>query len=132
MGVHWEKRDRKYVAQAMHNYKHHWLGYFYTAKEAKKVVQEFRKMHPIPNQSWVTMNQRPRGGSSKYKGVYWHKDTQKYVAYSRFKNKRKGLGSFPNTPEGEKEAALAYDKAAEEKWGKGVKHNQYWFPEDFK
>lgn len=126
-GVHWHKRDKKYIARPQCNCKIYRLGTFYTVEEAGKAIQEFRKTHPLPSPVLTKGNARPqKGGASKYKGVvknqgYWHA-----------KQNKKSLGCFPFTKKGEKQAALAYDKVAEEQWGKDVKHNQYWFPEDFK
>lgn len=112
------------------------MGSFYTAEEAEKAVKKFRETHPLPNRLVYSAAQRPAlGGSSKYKGVSFNKFNKKdskWVAKIRPCGKTKCLGNFPETKKGEKQAALAYDKAAEEQWGEHAKHNQYWFPEDFK
>ncbi len=58
-------------------------------------------------------NQRPRGGSSKYKGVSWYKTTKKWSAAIEKNNKQFHLGCFNN----EKDAAMAYDAKAKELFG---------------
>jgi hypothetical protein len=59
------------------------------------------------------------GGSSKYKGVHWYKQTCKWHAQIRINYKKIHLGSYDN----EKEAALAYNKAALETFGEFAKIN---------
>ena len=59
-------------------------------------------------------NRRPRpGGTSKYKGVYWHKKTKKYTAAIKANGKRYYLGYFDD----EIEAAVVYDIKAMELFG---------------
>ena len=54
-------------------------------------------------------NQRTRkGGTSKYKGVYWYKASKKWVVQIGIDNKRTNLGYFID----ETDAARAYDRAA--------------------
>ena len=64
----------------------------------------------------VAQNQQNRQGgygSSRYKGVGWHKLTDKWQAYIRFDGKQIHLGLF----NGQMEAALAYDRKAEQLFG---------------
>jgi len=61
-------------------------------------------------------NSRKRRGntSSKYKGVCWHKASNKWMAYINFNKKREYLGLFTY----EEYAARAYDIKAKEIFGK--------------
>jgi len=59
-------------------------------------------------------NQKPiRGGTSKYKGVSWHKNAGKWQAHIKYYGKSKNLGYFSS----EIEAAKAYNRAAKELFG---------------
>ena len=62
-------------------------------------------------------NQRPRMGSSKYKGVVWHKSNKKWRSQITYNKKTIWLGYFKKNivngaDIGELEAAKAYDNAA--------------------
>ena len=72
----------------------------------------------ISNLRWVTngengRNKLSRKGSSKYKGVYFHKKRKKWEVQIQLNNKRQYLGSF----DCEKEAAQAYNDKAKEIFG---------------
>lgn len=55
----------------------------------------------------------PKRGRSKYKGVYWNKEKNKWQAQITFNYKCKSLGRFFK----EKDAAIAYNHAAKELFG---------------
>ena len=68
-------------------------------------------------------NSRPKsGGSSRYKGVHWHKRDEKWCAMIRVDGVKYHLGTF----ESEAEAGRAYDVAARKYWGPLAYQN---FPE---
>ena len=58
-------------------------------------------------------NQRPKRGTSKYKGVYWHKKQKTWAAIIEMNSKSTHLGFFKS----ESDAAKAYDKIAEKIFG---------------
>ena len=64
-------------------------------------------------------NQRKTRGTSKYKGVSWYKDRQKWCAEICLNYKKYRLGTFIN----EIDAAKAYDKKAKELFGEFAKLN---------
>ena len=63
-----------------------------------------------------------KGSSSEYKGVSWHKRTQKWQARIKINGKQQYLGIFSD----EETAARAYDRAARELFGEFAHCN---FPE---
>ena len=61
------------------------------------------------NRAQNTQNQRGRSNTtSKYKGVYWKKDVERWAAQIRKSGKQKHLGYFVD----EKDAAQRYDQEA--------------------
>lgn len=64
-------------------------------------------------------NQQPKEGTSKYKGIYWHKPNKKWIARIKLNQKHYYLGSFVN----EVEAAKAYDEKAKELFGEFARTN---------
>lgn len=66
------------------------------------------------------MNQRKQSGrSSKYKGVCWDKQTNKWIVHIRFNRTMIHLGRFSD----EVDAARVYDKAAKRYFGEYAKLN---------
>lgn len=53
-----------------------------------------------------------KGGSSQYRGVGWNRAKGMWQAYVRVNGKLRHLGFFPEGPDGEVQAARAYDEAA--------------------
>lgn len=64
-------------------------------------------------------NSKSRKGTSKYKGVYWHKKGKKWVSGLKPKGKYVYLGCFDD----EIEAAKAYDNKVKELFGEFAKTN---------
>lgn len=60
-----------------------------------------------------------KGGTSKYKGVCWNKETRKWMSRITVNHKEIYLGLYNS----EEEAALAYNKAALEHFGEYAKIN---------
>lgn len=74
-----------------------------------------RLVTPAQNQ----YNRRPSDGSSRYKGVSWHKRHTRWTAYIKIDGKQHYLGFFEN----EIDAAVAYDMAALEHFGEYARPN---------
>lgn len=68
-------------------------------------------------------NQVSRTGTSKYKGVSWHKAKAKWHAYIRLDGRTRHLSYFTD----EAAAARAYDEAARELFGEFARKN---FPQE--
>jgi len=73
----------------------------------------------IATRSQNNANQRKTRGTSRYKGVCWFKQKSKWKAEIKLNGKRKHLGLFEN----EYDAAMAYNKAAKERFNSYAKLN---------
>lgn len=75
--------------------------------------------YEIGNIRWATIQEQNRNlrkiknCSSKHKGVYWHKKSNKWASYIKVKGVRVHLGLF----EDEDDAGAVYNSAAREQWG---------------
>ncbi len=58
-------------------------------------------------------NQRKKPGSSRFKGVWFHRQSGRWHAYITVEYRKHHLGCFAS----ETDAALAYDEAARDLWG---------------
>lgn len=65
-------------------------------------------------------NLKPKGGTSKFKGVSWRKQEQKWKASICKNGKREAIGLFDE----EIDAAIAHDRKAEELFGEYAKTNK--------
>jgi hypothetical protein len=96
----------KWRAEITINGKLKHLGYFIDEYEAHLAYQKALKMYHEGNLSFM----KPKEFSNKYKGIYWNKSKNKWVARIKVDGKNKHLGTFID----EYEAHLAYQKALNE------------------
>ena len=83
----------------------------------------------LPNKHAASWGKRAqKKGTSKYKGVSLRRRMGNWRSQIHLHDKTYSVGSYDN----EKEAALAYDKAATIAFGEYARTNQMMFPEDFK
>lgn len=76
----------------------------------------------IANHSQNMMNCRPiafEGRTSRYKGVFWHRERRIWMAYIKIHGRSTYLGSFQR----EEDAAIAYDQAARDRFGEFARLN---------
>ena len=106
-GVFLKKNINKWLANIKIDSKSKHLGYFASEEEAAEAYQKALKMYHEGDLSFT----KTRIPSSKYKGVYCDKRSNKWVSRITINGKQKHLGSFTS----EEDAAEAYQKALEEK-----------------
>ncbi len=105
-GVSWSKLINKWKAEIAINGKVKNLGYFIDEYVAHLEYEKALKMYHEGDLSFMKINEF----SSKYKGVYWYKSLNKWMAQIKVDGKLKYLGLFTD----EYEAHLAYQKALNE------------------
>ena len=112
VGVYFSKQRNRYKAQIQLNGKRYSLGYYRTPKEASRAYRTALEMHeagssPEDIKTALGIVQRsPAERQSRFKGIYWNKGRQKWVAQATVNGKSKFLGYFKT----EEEAAEAVDR----------------------
>lgn len=101
-GVCWHKRDNKWLSSIEINGKNKHLGCFSSEEEASMYYQDALKSIEEGTEIKV---KKPKY-SSKYKGVSWHKQRNKWLASIKINGKQKNLGYFKC----ELAAAVVYQK----------------------
>jgi hypothetical protein len=105
-GVSWNKKSNKWHTQIKLDGKLKHLGLFTDEYEAHLTYQKALKMYHEGDLSFM----RPKEFSSKYKGVSWYKNSNKWEVRIKVDGKLKHLGLFTD----EYEAHLTYQKALNE------------------
>ncbi len=91
-GVNWDKKTSKWEAKIYHKGVHIYLGLYNSEMEASNVYQE--ALSKI-NDGSFNPDDYKREWTSKYKGVCFHKGTNKWVAQITINGKKKHIGLFP-------------------------------------
>jgi hypothetical protein len=81
-----------------------------------------------PSQNACNSTIRRWGKTSRFKGVYFHKNSSRWMARLGYQGKIYFIGNFYD----EIQAALAYDKKAQEIFGDYARLNQEIYPELFR
>jgi frataxin-like iron-binding protein CyaY len=116
-GVHWYDRDKRWIAQIRLNNKLYCLG-SYTSEDLANAAYTIacEEVLRIENLSLTVEEtdfpyniglpiEKAKLKTSKYKGVNWNKNCQKWIAQIRFENKHYHLGVY----ETEEEASHIYE-----------------------
>ena len=112
-GVCWYKAKQKWLAQYMKGGKTTTLGYFDNEEDAARKYDEVavtlgRRRNFLADGTEASAATESCGGWSRFKGVSWHKASNKWHAQIQKEGKRKYLGYYND----EEEAARKYDDAA--------------------
>lgn len=108
VGVSFFKKQEKWAAQIYYKDKNVVLGYFKTELEASNAYQ--LALSKVKDGSFNHNDYKPKW-TSEYKGVFFHKASNKWRAQITINGKRKHIGSFHT----ELEAHNAYQKALKQK-----------------
>jgi len=90
IGVNWHKASNKWISRIKINGKQIFLGYFDLEEEASEYYQDALKS--IENNTEIKVKEVVF--SSKYKGVSWAKQKNKWISRIKINGKRKHLGLF--------------------------------------
>jgi hypothetical protein len=130
-GVSWNKSSSKWQADIRHTGKSHHLGWFDDEQDAARAYDRAARAH---HGGKATLNFLAEGEQgmgvgviSKYRGVSWRKSSSNWRAYIYLHSKQHYLGCFDD----EKDAAMAYDRAAREHHGDKAMLNFYRVTPDF-
>ena len=107
IGVCWNRAISKWHSYILYNGGRIHLGFFTNEIEASNAYQS--ALSKIKDGSFIPNNYKDKW-TSNYKGVYFHKASDKWVARIRINGRQEYLGIFPT----ELEAHHAYQKAKEE------------------
>lgn len=116
-GVYGDWVGRRYKSQRMHNLimQELWIDHI----DGDGLNNQKSNLRKCTNSENLANVRNTIGSSSRYKGVYLRKDTQKWDAHICKDRKKYALGSYTL----EVEAALAYDRAAQELFGEFARLN---------
>lgn len=109
VGINWDEKASKWKAEIGHKGVRTHLGYYDTEIEASKAYQ--LALSKIKDGSFDPNYYKPKF-TSEYKGVSFHKASNKWVAQITINGKQKHLGRFNN----EIDASNAYQKALKQKY----------------
>ena len=92
MGVSWHHKLNKYQARITFGNKSYYLGIFEKEEDAKNIYQ--KAVEQGEQYCINLLTNRKSNKTSKYKGVSFHKASNKFVAQATINGKRKHLGTF--------------------------------------
>jgi len=107
-GVHYLKRDSKWIASICIDNKNYNLGHYKNEKEAGLIYDYYARKHfgkfailnftvkKLTKKEFEKINNKNFKTSSKYKGIYWEKHKNKWRATITYNGKRIHLGYFNN------------------------------------
>lgn len=105
-GVHFYHYNNKWLANIRVNQRLFYLGFFETEIEASNAYQNAVESLKNGNEFTIEKTIKKREGTSKYKGVCWHKKQNKWMSRILINKKRIFLGYFETA----EQANEAYQK----------------------